>query len=340
MKVSEAITLVREWVEIEGSQMPGFLGAHLLGSVNGLAKDEPFPRCRDLDIRVILEEAGNRGNQCLSYKGVLLDISFSGAENYILPELILTNPGLAPHMAAAMILADETGLLQDMHRAVAKEYARPRWVKERLEREKQLVQATLEKSEIQVLDLSFTLMYLGGLLAVADLEIPTHRRSLVLMRALLQKYGYLEMHEEALHLLGCAHMSREQVTAYLPQISEAFERAVAVYQTPIPYVGYKLQRFMRPYYVDASQEMIDEGHHREAMQWILHAFILTNTVLKHDAPEAEKPHFQARYDALVAELGLSQPEDWQACQQKLRVFTEQVFHLADEIMSRHPLISA
>ena len=42
MKVSQAIELAKAWVEVEGSQTPGFLGAHLLGSINGLAKEAPL----------------------------------------------------------------------------------------------------------------------------------------------------------------------------------------------------------------------------------------------------------------------------------------------------------
>ena len=89
---------------------------------------------------------------------------------------------------------------------------------------------------------------LSGLLAVAQLARPTTRRTLALLGELLEAQGRPDLHETALSLMGSAHLSRADVQALLDQCVTAFDRAVAVYQTPIPF-GFALQAHVRPYHV-------------------------------------------------------------------------------------------
>ena len=50
MNVKQVIELAKEWVEIYGSQTPGFCGAHLMGSINHMPPDTPFPAYKDVDL--------------------------------------------------------------------------------------------------------------------------------------------------------------------------------------------------------------------------------------------------------------------------------------------------
>ena len=88
----------------------------------------------------------------------------------------------------------------------------------------------------------------------------------------------------------------------------AFDRAVEVYQTPIPY-GFAIRPHLRPYHVEATQEMIDEGNHREAMYWIT-CLDTAYLALQNDAPDAEKPVFAAQLQAMQAALGFTSAEAW------------------------------
>ena len=333
MKVDKVIQLARQWVLAEGAQIPGFLGAHLQGSLNSLPVGADFPARRDIDIKIVLAD-GELGNQAVWCKGFMLDVAFGKREEYE-AVAVLSNPRLAPHLAHGHILADPTGLLGAVHQAVAGEYGRRRWVRARCQWEKELVQSTLDQSDFTVLTLSFTLMYLGGLLAVASLSIPTHRRSLISMKRILQAQKRPNLHENALQIVGCDHMTRSQVEEYLPVVAKAFPQAIAIYHTPIPYVGYKLRPHLLPYYTTASQEMIDEGHHREAMQWILHTFILLHTVFQNDAATAEKAAFAGKFHQLLADLGLAESRQLAAQREKLRQLLPQFFALADEMADRN-----
>ena len=50
MNVSQIIELTKEWVELHGSKIPGFMGAYLVGGVNFMSPDEFFPAYRDVDL--------------------------------------------------------------------------------------------------------------------------------------------------------------------------------------------------------------------------------------------------------------------------------------------------
>src|SRR5207247_7644354 len=104
-------------------------------------------------------------------------------------------------------------------------------------------------------------------------------------------------------------MSRADVQALLDQSVTAFDRAVEVYQTPTPY-GFSIRAHLRPYLAEATQEMIDEGNHREAMFWIMALAGESYLVLQNDAPDAEQPIFEAQLRAMYATLGYTSDEAW------------------------------
>ena len=70
---------------------------------------------------------------------------------------------------------------------------------------------------------------------MAQLKRPTTRRTLALLRELLEAQGRPDLNEAALTVMGSAHMSRADVQALLDQSVIAFDRAAEVYQTPTPY---------------------------------------------------------------------------------------------------------
>jgi hypothetical protein len=98
-------------------------------------------------------------------------------------------------------------------------------------------------------------MGLTGSIVIANLRPLTHSRCLILMKELLNRHGRAELEEAMLEVLGFAHLNRPQVEANLRDATETFDRAVKVTRTPVPY-AFKLHSHVRPYVVEASQEMI------------------------------------------------------------------------------------
>jgi hypothetical protein len=97
---------------------------------------------------------------------------------------------------------------------------------------------------------------------------------------------------------------------------------------------FKLQPHVRPYIVAGAQEMIDQGYHREAMFWISGFLMFANAAIQHDAPDAEKPIFQAKYDRLVAELGLQTPTDLATRLRDVQALADEIFAVADALIER------
>lgn len=342
LKTEEVIDLAREWVESNASGIPGFFGAHLMGSLATMPRHEPFPRYKDVDFVIVMENPPTDLPEDISHQGLILEVGRVDVRQYRSPEMILSDPGLASNLAAPSILVDPTGMLSSLHMQVKKDYDRRQWVLARCEAEKATVRqglAALQQAEspFEALWPILALFTVGltGLVAVANLCPVTHRRSLILMKELLTPPGRTDLHEELLDLLGFASLSRTQVEGYLQHLAEAFDRAVQVTKTPVPF-HFKLHSHVRPYIVDASQEMIEEGHHREAMGWILVFTLATTQALLADAPIMEKTYFQTKTDGILRTIGWDTLDEKANRLEKARLLAEKVFQIADEMVSQNP----
>jgi hypothetical protein len=247
-------------------------------------------------------------------------------------------------MATTQILADPTGALAPLQQAVAAGYGRRRWVRARCEAEKATAEQQLAAmrqvsnpidSQEPLLPVWLLLNALSGLLAVAQLKRPTTRRTLSLLGELLDEQERPDLREAALRLWGSAHMSRADVQATLDQSVVAFDRSVEVYQTPTPY-GFTIRAHLRPYLAEATQEMIDEGNHREAMFWIMTLATESYLVLQNDAPDAEKTVFAAQLQAMLAALGYTSAAAWAERLAAAERLTQEVYPIADALVARHP----
>jgi hypothetical protein len=244
-------------------------------------------------------------------------------------------------MAATLILADPTGILAPLQRKVAAEFGRRRWVQARCEAEKvsaakHLAAMRGAATPQERLDAVWAFLgALSGLLAVAQLKRPTTRRTLTLLREMLEGQGRPDLHEAALAVMGSAHMSREDVQAVLDLSVAAFDRSVEVYRTPTPY-GFTIRPHLRPYLAEATREMIEEGNHREAMYWIAALAGESYLVLQNDAPDAEKPAFAAQSEAMLAALGCTSAESWAERVGTAERLAREVYSMADALAALHP----
>ena len=89
-------------------------------------------------------------------------------------------------------------------------------------------------------------------------------------------------------------------------------------------------------FLEATQEMIDEGYHREAVAWIWVLHYLSNAAVQNDAPEEEKPQFQAGFDHLLSELGLLAPHAWPSRLRQAQQLIDEIFGISDGIVASHP----
>ena len=56
MNAGQVIEIAKEWVDQVGSKEPGFIGAHLMGSLVSMPKEAPFPSFKDVDLHLVLRD--------------------------------------------------------------------------------------------------------------------------------------------------------------------------------------------------------------------------------------------------------------------------------------------
>jgi hypothetical protein len=340
LPVREVIARVQEWVDRYARPRPDFAGAYLWAGITALPPDAPFPLYRDVDVVIVLTEGAPDDEEEFFYRGLLLEVIWQNLAAHQDAAAVLASPSKGPNLATTRILADPTGTLEPLRRAVAAEYPRRRWVQARCAAEQAAAEealAAMRQAATPADRLNaarFILGMLSGLLALAQLRRPTTRRTLALLRELLDEQERPDLNEAALTVMGSVHLSRADVQALLDQCVRAFDRAIEVHQTPIPY-GFALRPHLRPYHVEGTQEMIDEGNHREALFWIT-CLDTAYLALEQDAPEPEKSAFAAQFEAMLAALGFTDDAAWPERVAVAERLAAEIYALVGALAAQHP----
>ena len=340
LSVTQVVAIVREWVDLHARLLPDFAGAYLWGGITALAADAPFHLYRDVDVIVVLNGGALDDEEEILYRGLMLEVGTKDLAAHQDVEAVLANPSDGPNMATTQILADPTGILVPLHQAVAADYGRRRWIQARCAAEKASAEEWLAAmrrvaTPADRMDAARVLLsMLSGLIAVAQLKRPTTRRTLALLGELLDAQGRADLHEAALELMGSASMSRADVREMLDQCLSAFDHAVEVNQTPVPF-GFAIRPHLRPYYLDGTLEMIDAGKYREAVYWIS-CLDTAYLVLQNDAPDAEKPVFAVKLQAIYTALGFTSIEEWTKRVSIAERLATEIYRIADALVTQYP----
>jgi hypothetical protein len=345
--VEQVIERTKEWVRIQAEHLPGFLGAHLMGGITLMALSDPFPTYRDVDLHMILKDGSDipGENTEVLYNGLMIEAGYRRQMDYGSPEVVLSDPVVAGHMAVPSILSDPRGYLSQLHEVVSREYARRRWVLARCEAEKHEAISRLETishipdpdpiSAFELLGYSGT--YLAAVLSLASLKAITGRRSSIQMRGILESLGRADLYERLLKVVGIGQVSRSQVERYLQDAAEAFDLAVKVKRSPHPF-GHKMYAHLRPYLVRGSTEMMDEGYYREAMGWTMAFYGASMQIIKTDAPSQLTSTMQAMFDECMKQLGLDGTVPWETRIEETKAIFREAFILADKTIACNPAI--
>jgi hypothetical protein len=155
--------------------------------------------------------------------------------------------------------------------------------------------------EFNILGYSFT--FAGAMLSVASLQSPTTGSAFpVRMRRTLAEHGRPELYDEFLEVMGVARLSPAIVEACLARAAEAFDVAVRMKKTPVPF-QHKLHAHMKPYFVESARALVDAGHHREAANWVSPYFTSCVDIIKADGTDEQRERFVPMIDAYFAVLG-------------------------------------
>ncbi len=343
MHVKQAKFIARQWVHQNAASIPGYFGAFFHGSINWLADADSLPPTSDVDVMIVLtaSEPPDKPGK-IRYQDVLLEISYLSREQLRSPEQVLKNFPLAPSFSVPGVIADPTGELTQLQAAVSRDYAQYYWVSQRCAAVRQKALNYLDGVHSdqpfhdQVIRWLFGTSLLAPLLLVAGLQNPTVRKRYVLVRELLAAYGYLDIHETLLELLGCQRLSRVQVEQHLAALATVFDATQTVIRSPFPFAS-DMSAGSRTLAIDGSQALIDQGMHREAVFWIAVTYARCMIVLAQYAP-----NMLTRYDAgfrhLLSDLGITTFADIQRCTELVKNRLPAVWAVAETIMHANPAI--
>ena len=345
MSTGRVIERTKAWVGMQAEQLPGFLGAHLMGGITSMAASDPFPAYRDVDLHIILKDDTDLPGENAEalYKGLMIEAGFRQQKDYRTPEVVLADPVIASHMAVPSILGDPSGFLTRLHEGVARENARRKWVQARCEAERREAFGMLERAA-HLPDppaafglLGYASTYVSAVLALASLKAITGRRCYIQMRRILESCGRTDLYERLLVVVGIPQTSREQAERYLQDAAEAFDLAVRVKRTPHPF-GHKMYAHLRPYLVEGAREMMGEGYCREAVGWTMAFYGNSMQIIQIDAPSQLTTSMQAKFDECMNQFGLNGTISWEERIELAKALFSEVFILSEEIIACNPAI--
>jgi hypothetical protein len=338
MIVKQAKEIARQWVIDHAANTPGFAGAFYHGSANWLPDEAVLPVTSDLDVMVVYDtpEPPHKPGKFV-YRDTLLEVSSLARDQLRSPEQILGHYQLAGSFQRPGVILDPMGWLAGFTATVARDYAKRRWVERRCEHARANTRRFLgslnaaDPFHDQVTSWLFGTGGLTHILIVAGLRNPTVRRRYEAARELLADYGYLELYEFLLDLLGAARLGPEQVERHLSALADAFDAAKSVIATPFFFAA-DISDVGRPVAIDGSRELITTGLHREAVFWIVATYARCLKVFDHDAPELWV-RFEPGFRELVGELGINSFSDMKRRGEEVEAAIPRVWTVAEAIVA-------
>ena len=154
---------------------------------------------------------------------------------------------------------------------------------------------------------------------VAGLRYPTIRRSFVVAREVLFAAGREDLADDLLRLLGGFGLSRAEVETLAAEAERTYDVAVEVRRTPVV-MDWNVSRDARELERAAVRELIDAGHHREALFHLLLVRTAVQGIIENDGGEEARATSRIGYQRLLAALGIDGDEQFRARGQVLRAF--------------------
>ena len=320
MKIKEAKQIAVEWISKQKSEIPGYCGVMYWGSINSRdEKDEMCPTS-DIDIRfyqfgkdALIEQAK------LEYKGINIDASYEdiNAENYV--ERVLSWPYEAVHFSRDNIIDDPTGRIRAIYEQVAPQFGDEKWIRVRLERVRENAErnfATLspEKKRKYLFKKGFCLA--GGIKSVCSLlptvmlEIPTNKRSIIVARDILARYGRQDIADRIIQYLGSGHLDREIYDTYTDILTEAGRYAISITKTPF-WGRFQLNDDAWAFAMAELREFVEKENYKEGAHFIMGHMLRAFNAIDLDGKQPEKDRYLGMANEILASLGIRSMEDYE-----------------------------
>ncbi|OPA75175.1 hypothetical protein BVG16_21460 [Paenibacillus selenitireducens] len=347
MKVGEARAFAAEWVIQHASHDHWFIGAYFSGSTVGLPDDLELAISSDIDVVIVIaqEEPPLKLGKFI-YRGTLVEVTYLSWNQLSSVEDVLSNYHLAGGFRTDTIIADPTGNLRRLQTQVFSHFAEMKWVRRRCEHARSRIEQGLRSINRsaswhdQVTAWLFPTGVTTHVLLAAALRNPTVRLRYFAAREVLLDYGHdLDgLYLNLLKLLGCAHLTPQQVEHHVAELACTFDAAAAVAKTPF-FFRTDITSAARPIAIDGSLQLIRTGYHREAMFWIVTTFARCHQILEVDASLQTQRERSHAFEAVIADLGITSTESLISRAEDVIQFLPQLWNTVEMILVTNPAIT-
>lgn len=350
-----ALCAAEAWVRETADEYPELVGVVLAGSTRRRERAAPHPLGSDIDLFLyvdaevpsdILEPRGRFAPRKLTFHGVLLEPSFHDARCLADPETVLGDMHLAPLFTDPVVLLDPQGRIRTLAAAVTPEFPRRRHAERRLQQA--LKAAALGETPFAVpeapalqapcwrnIAFGYSIMRCALAIIVADLRSPTTRRSLVVAREVLATTGRTDIGDELLRLLGSLHLRRAEVRDLAAEAEHTYDIALAARRTPVV-MDWNVSLAARALERAAIHELIDDGHHREALFQLLLVRTVAQGIIENDGAGDVRERTRFGYHRLLAALGIGDDPALLARAQAIRAFAPALRGVCEALLARAP----
>jgi hypothetical protein len=308
MRVRDARAIAQQWVRENAEPLPDFRGAFLSGSILYLPLDGDVSPASDVDLFIVL--AGSTvplkpGK--LIFHGLLLEVTYIAFSDLADPESVARNYHLAHCFAHEAVICDPTSHLSTLHRTISPGFNQMNATRARCQNALDKIERGLASIDPavpwhdQVMSWMFPTSITTHVVLVAARRNPTVRLRYLAARKVLQQNDGDDWYQQLLDLLGCGSATQNQVQSHLDALSAMFDLAAAVESKDF-FFSSDIAPAARPIAIDGSQSLIDAGHHREAVFWMIATFARCMKILNCRSDD--------RFEAAAEELlGLKSPSD-------------------------------
>lgn len=343
VKIGSARKVAATWVSRHASLEEGFGGAFFSGTTR-LSDGVELSPTSDLNVLVVRgrhEAPADLGR--FVYHGVLLNVGYVSWARLLLPGSVLASYELAACFRTDRIIVDPTGHLRRLQEHVAQRFAERSWVQRRC----QDVRAELERGLRTVDPLTpvpqqVTALFAGMILSAQLILVPALRhppswRNYVVARKVLARFDQAEAYPELLETMGCVHLGARRVQLHLQALAKTFDATVAASRSPY-FLGTPITPVARSIVIDGSQELIDNGYHREAMLVIVAAFAQCHTALTADASRHDRRELMPAFESALSDLNLDSVDDMQQRVANLLRYVPVLWGISEKILVANPAV--
>lgn len=319
MIVSDAKRIAREWADENLPAWPNVVGAILAGSVNEKDDAAAWTVGSDVDLWVFQTGTPTERPPKLAHRGLILEVATKHGDDLADVDRILGEPHLAPHVAGGTIVYDPAGVFARLHQQV-----RPRWaeydaIRRRMDwasgnsrsKYERCVNATGKGLVGPLCVFVLGVRNSAALAPIAAMQNPTLRRCLSVQKEIFARYGFEDLHEQTLGIIGATNLSANSVRGLLAPLPGLFRQACAVARTPF-WASFELEPAAEAMFIEGTREMIDAGRPREAVLFILFIYYFCLQAITTDGPPEMKTEARAQLADALAALGIGSLADMQA----------------------------